>query len=166
MPTRGIPGRVACRVGEDDYRELQALGLVHRHYPNTLGAFLNDGSLVSLATFGIRLEFLDKGAEGGCAYFEMSRHVSQPLAVGEGLLASRPESHAGMRPYGCKQHGNGLGDWAPVPADVKLSAEGASVANPAFDVTPARLVSAIVTEEGVHRPPYERSLRAALGAGP
>ena len=44
--------------------------------------------------------------------------------------------------------------------------EGASVANPAFDVTPARLVSAIVTEEGVHRPPYERSLRAALDAPP
>jgi len=44
--------------------------------------------------------------------------------------------------------------------------EGASVANPAFDVTPARLVSAIVTEEGVHRPPYGRSLRAALGAAP
>jgi methylthioribose-1-phosphate isomerase len=41
--------------------------------------------------------------------------------------------------------------------------EGATVANPAFDVTPARLVSAVVTEEGVHRPPYERSLRAALG---
>ena len=38
----------------------------------------------------------------------------------------------------------------------------APVANPAFDVTPARLVSAIVTEQGVHRPPYERSLRAAL----
>jgi methylthioribose-1-phosphate isomerase len=44
--------------------------------------------------------------------------------------------------------------------------EGARVANPAFDVTPARLVSAIVTERGVHRPPYERSLRAALGAPP
>jgi methylthioribose-1-phosphate isomerase len=39
---------------------------------------------------------------------------------------------------------------------------GASVANPAFDRTPARLVSAIVTERGVHRPPYERSLRAAV----
>ena len=37
----------------------------------------------------------------------------------------------------------------------------APVANPAFDRTPARLVSAIVTEVGVHRPPYERSLRAA-----
>ena len=30
--------------------------------------------------------------------------------------------------------------------------------NPAFDVTPASLVSAIVTERGVHRAPYEASL--------
>ncbi len=27
--------------------------------------------------------------------------------------------------------------------------------NPAFDVTPAALIAAIVTEDGVHRPPYE-----------
>jgi methylthioribose-1-phosphate isomerase len=31
--------------------------------------------------------------------------------------------------------------------------------NPAFDVTPAQLITAIVTENGVHRPPYEESLR-------
>ena len=30
--------------------------------------------------------------------------------------------------------------------------------NPAFDVTPAALIAAIVTEEGIHRPPYEESL--------
>ena len=30
--------------------------------------------------------------------------------------------------------------------------------NPAFDVTPASLVTAVVTEAGVHRPPYEESL--------
>jgi methylthioribose-1-phosphate isomerase len=30
--------------------------------------------------------------------------------------------------------------------------------NPAFDVTPAALIAAIVTEDGVHRPPYEQSL--------
>jgi methylthioribose-1-phosphate isomerase len=30
--------------------------------------------------------------------------------------------------------------------------------NPAFDVTPADLITAIVTEEGVHRAPYARSL--------
>ena len=33
--------------------------------------------------------------------------------------------------------------------------------NPAFDVTPAELVSAIVTELGVHRAPYESSLAGA-----
>jgi methylthioribose-1-phosphate isomerase len=37
--------------------------------------------------------------------------------------------------------------------------------NPAFDVTPARLITAIVTEAGVHRPPYERSLAALTPAG-
>ena len=36
-----------------------------------------------------------------------------------------------------------------------------SARNPAFDVTPAALVGAIVTEAGVHRAPYERSLAAA-----
>ena len=34
--------------------------------------------------------------------------------------------------------------------------------NPAFDVTPARLVSAIVTETGVHRAPYTESLPRPL----
>ena len=31
--------------------------------------------------------------------------------------------------------------------------------NPAFDVTPASLIAAIVTERGIHRAPYEESLR-------
>jgi methylthioribose-1-phosphate isomerase len=38
--------------------------------------------------------------------------------------------------------------------------------NPAFDVTPAALVTAIVTEAGAHRPPFEDSLRAAVDAQP
>ena len=36
---------------------------------------------------------------------------------------------------------------------------GTMVKNPAFDVTPARYVSGIITEKGVARPPYETSLR-------
>jgi methylthioribose-1-phosphate isomerase len=36
---------------------------------------------------------------------------------------------------------------------------GTTVANPAFDVTPARYVSAIITENGVARAPYEENLR-------
>ena len=38
--------------------------------------------------------------------------------------------------------------------------EGVKVYSPAFDVTPAALVSAIVTEKGVARPPYTESLGA------
>jgi methylthioribose-1-phosphate isomerase len=36
---------------------------------------------------------------------------------------------------------------------------GTRVENPAFDVTPARYVTAIITEHGVARAPYEQSLR-------
>jgi methylthioribose-1-phosphate isomerase len=38
--------------------------------------------------------------------------------------------------------------------------DGVPVRHPAFDVTPARLVTALVTERGVARPPYPDSLRA------
>ncbi len=34
--------------------------------------------------------------------------------------------------------------------------------NPAFDVTPAELIDAFVTEVGVIEPPYERTIREAL----
>jgi methylthioribose-1-phosphate isomerase len=40
-----------------------------------------------------------------------------------------------------------------------VAPEGIAVENPAFDVTPARYVSAIITERGVARAPYEQSLR-------
>lgn len=38
------------------------------------------------------------------------------------------------------------------------------VANPAFDVTPARLIAAIITERGVARPPFQESLNALMSA--
>jgi methylthioribose-1-phosphate isomerase len=37
--------------------------------------------------------------------------------------------------------------------------------NPAFDVTPAELIAAIVTERGVHEPPYAESLRLRIPVG-
>ena len=46
-----------------------------------------------------------------------------------------------------------MGSHAVAPAGIEAF-------NPAFDVTPARLVTAIVTESGVARPPYRRSLPA------
>lgn len=35
-----------------------------------------------------------------------------------------------------------------------------AVRNPAFDVTPAKLISAIISEKGIARPPYGKSLKA------
>ena len=46
----------------------------------------------------------------------------------------------------------------------RIAPAGALAVNPAFDVTPAELVTAIVTEEGVLRGPYEEPLAAAVAA--
>jgi len=45
---------------------------------------------------------------------------------------------------------------------VPVAPQEVQVFNPAFDVTPAELIAAIVTEKGLHRPPYEKSLSAIV----
>ncbi len=47
---------------------------------------------------------------------------------------------------------------------VPIAPEGTPVENPAFDVTPHRYITAIVTERGVARAPYTESLRAQMAA--
>lgn len=47
----------------------------------------------------------------------------------------------------------------------RICPQGAQVYNPAFDVTPAKWITAIITEHGVCRPPFEKSLREAVLAG-
>jgi methylthioribose-1-phosphate isomerase len=48
----------------------------------------------------------------------------------------------------------------------RVTPEAAGVWNPAFDVTPAGLVTAFVTDAGVLRPPFEASIAAALAVNP
>jgi methylthioribose-1-phosphate isomerase len=48
-------------------------------------------------------------------------------------------------------------------AGKQMVPDGAEVENPAFDVTPAKYVSAIVTEKGIARAPYAESLRKLAG---
>ncbi|GBD27793.1 Methylthioribose-1-phosphate isomerase [bacterium HR30] len=50
-------------------------------------------------------------------------------------------------------------------AGKRIAPRGVQVLNPAFDVTPQRYVTAIVTERGVLRPPFASSLRALAFAG-
>jgi methylthioribose-1-phosphate isomerase len=47
---------------------------------------------------------------------------------------------------------------------VAVAPEGIAVQNPAFDVTPSRYVTGIITERGVARAPYTESLRALTAA--
>ena len=49
---------------------------------------------------------------------------------------------------------------------IRMAPEGATVWNPAFDVTPHDLVAGIITDRGVCRPPYTESLRAACEHDP
>jgi methylthioribose-1-phosphate isomerase len=67
------------------------------------------------------------------------------------------------------------GDHIPIenrdPAEVlclagqRVAAEGAEAWNPAFDITPAALVDAIVTERGVVHQPTAEKMAALMGAG-
>jgi methylthioribose-1-phosphate isomerase len=44
----------------------------------------------------------------------------------------------------------------------QVAPTGAGACNPAFDVTPNHLISAIITEKGVVYPPFEKNLRGIL----
>jgi len=62
----------------------------------------------------------------------------------------------------------GLPDGDAIPIEQRDPAEITErfpARNPAFDVTPAELITAVVTEHGVHESPYADSLtRATVGA--
>jgi len=45
---------------------------------------------------------------------------------------------------------------------VAIAPEGVAVRHPAFDVTPAALITAIITDRGVLRPPYDESIGEAI----
>jgi methylthioribose-1-phosphate isomerase len=51
---------------------------------------------------------------------------------------------------------------AAVVGGARIAPEGVAYRHPAFDVTPARYISAIVTDRGVCRPPYAESLRRTV----
>jgi methylthioribose-1-phosphate isomerase len=44
-----------------------------------------------------------------------------------------------------------------------LAPRNIPVCNPAFDMTTPQLISAIITEKGIIRPPYRRNIRRILG---
>ena len=49
---------------------------------------------------------------------------------------------------------------------VQVTPHGVAIENPAFDVTPAKYITAIITERGVLRAPYTESIRAMAAGEP
>jgi len=43
--------------------------------------------------------------------------------------------------------------------DKKTAPDGINVINPAFDMTPPELISCIITEKGIAKPPFEESIK-------
>jgi methylthioribose-1-phosphate isomerase len=46
--------------------------------------------------------------------------------------------------------------------DVRIAPEGVNVRNPSFDVTPSDLITAIIIEQGVLRPPLSEAIENVL----
>lgn len=49
--------------------------------------------------------------------------------------------------------------------DRRVAPPGVAVWNPAFDITPNELITALITDAGVLRPPFGEALRRAVGGG-
>ncbi len=48
--------------------------------------------------------------------------------------------------------------------DTKTAPDGIDVINPAFDITPPELISGIITENGIAKPPFEESIKELFAA--
>lgn len=84
-------------------------------------------------------------------YHGIPFYVAAPISTVDYALKSGAEIPIEQRDP--KEVGE-LGHFARCP----VVPEDADIYNPAFDVTPAELVTAIITEQGVARAPYEESL--------
>lgn len=83
-------------------------------------------------------------------------YVAAPLSTIDLSLASGNEIPIEERAAGEVTHLSG----------VAIAPENAAARHPAFDVTPQRYISAIITERGVAREPYNESLKALFEGQP
>lgn len=82
-------------------------------------------------------------------------YVAAPLSTFDTSIATGAEIEIELRPA------YEMTRWRSEPT----APQDISVWNPAFDVTPAELITAIITEVGVLKPPYEESIAAAFTGG-
>ncbi len=86
-----------------------------------------------------------------------SEHQLRAVQQGEG---KRGQQNRGSHTETAVQHWIKEGAKIEVThiAGKQMTPDGVEIENPAFDVTPAKYVAAIITERGIARAPYEESL--------
>jgi len=80
-------------------------------------------------------------------------YVAAPLSTFD--LESRPDDV--MIEQRKASEVTGIGDKRTAP-------DGINVINPAFDMTPPELISGIITENGIAKPPFEQSIKKLFEA--
>jgi len=128
--------------------ELEGLGIPH--------AVIPDGAAASFMARG-EVDVIVTGADRIAANGDTANKIgTYSLAV---LAAHHDLALVVVAPTSTLDPSAASGDEIPIeerdPAEVTTRFPAR---NPAFDVTPAELVSAIVTERGVHRAPYAQTL--------
>jgi methylthioribose-1-phosphate isomerase len=128
--------------------ELERLGI-----PHSVIADAAAGAMMSRGEVGAVVTGADRIAANGDVANKIGTYALAVLASHHGI------PFYAVAPTSTVDHVTASG--ADIPIEERDGAEVTGrfpARNPAFDVTPAELVTAIVTEEGVHRPPYGESL--------
>jgi methylthioribose-1-phosphate isomerase len=144
--------------------ELHRLGI-----PVTVIADVMPGSLMLNGELDCVLVGADRIAANGDVANKIGTYGLAVLAAYHGIpvYVAAPVSTIDL----CCPDGTAIPVERRPPAEVaeiggrRITPDGVAVDNRAFDVTPAALVTAIITDEGVARPPYQDTLAALVGPG-
>jgi methylthioribose-1-phosphate isomerase len=144
---------------------LTAWELAEDGIPHTLIADVAAGQLFARGFVDAVVFGADRIARNGDAANKIGSYTLSVLAAAHGVPCYV------VAPSSTIDHAIATGDEIPIEERARgevaelggraLAPAGTPVSNPAFDVTPASNITAIVTEAGVHRAPFEHSLPAA-----
>lgn len=145
---------------------LTAWELQQLHIPYTLIADGMAGHFMARGEVDIVITGADRIAANGDVANKIGTYSLAVLAAAHGIpfYVAAPTSTVDLM----TPSGSGIPIEQRDPREVtevlgtRIAPEGATAANPAFDITPARYVAGIITEHGISRAPYEESLRAAV----
>jgi methylthioribose-1-phosphate isomerase len=138
--------------------ELEKLGIPYRVITDNMAGWLIQKGEISLAVVGA-----DRIARNGDTANKIGTYSLAVLSKENGIpfYVAAPLSTFDFS----------LADGSGIPIEERPAAEvreingqlivppTAKVRNPAFDVTPARYITAFITEKGIVRPPYEKNLK-------